>query len=423
MILLVGLFICLLLAILPFGGTSPVFFAPAQLGIFLLFANLVWNRQFPRSLPWKPAAAFFTFVLIQSSWVAIDKSLIQSGLLKLLAYICFFLLASYLSRSRNFRFALIYCLIGIGVFEAVYGMVQYLAGWQQIFTFEKVLYTDRASGTFINPNHYAGFLEMVLPFSLVLGLYRLGGDRKGHWLSQSAQNPNGQKNVSAAAFFFCISIVIFLGIIFSQSRMGIFSALISMALIGILWFTSSLNRFLAMVIIALYLIAGVLAGIWTGVEPVLDRYEFAGSDISVRTAIWSDSLSLILDRPLLGSGIGSFVSAYPEFQTTALTYLIDHAHNDYLEFAVELGIPAAILFFGMFFFLLWKSGAAFYSLRSESKRFLALGSCGSIFAILLHSLTDFNLQIPANALTFAIILGLTVGSIFDDETHSIKHRP
>ncbi|MGH7867544.1 MAG: hypothetical protein ACREP9_07905, partial [Candidatus Dormibacteraceae bacterium] len=85
-------------------------------------------------------------------------------LMKVLAYICAFMLAVYLFDSRKRKSTLVQVLIYLGLFEAAYGAVQYLTGWQKIFTYTKVSYTESGTGTFINHNHLAGFLELTFPF-------------------------------------------------------------------------------------------------------------------------------------------------------------------------------------------------------------------------------------------------------------------
>ena len=98
--------------------------------------------------------------------------------------------------------------------------------------------------------------------------------------------------------------------------------------------------------------------------------------------------------------------AYPSVQTAFLNLLVDHAHCDYLEVVSELGLPGGILVFGS---ILWVHGQAVRHYWEAEDRFetaICLGCAGSITAILVHSLADFNLYIPANALVFAVIIAL-----------------
>jgi O-antigen ligase len=139
-------------------------------------------------------------------------------------------------------------------------------------------------------------------------------------------------------------------------------------------------------------------------ENLGEQYEASANN---RATIWKDTIRLIDIHPWVGTGLGTFSIAYPAVQTSFEGRLVSHAHNDYLEFASELGIPAALLLFGGIFYLLLQSARSFRRNENRLDRIVALGCFGSILSILLHSLTDFNLQIPANALVFAVVLGMT----------------
>ena len=421
-VIFIGLLLCFCYSVLAFGGTQAVLLAPAQLGSFLLFTLMLWDRNSTKLLPWKGPALLLSYVGLQSLTRGIDPFLAQEHWLQFLSYLCFFFLAAQLGQSHRFRYRLALALIGLGLLETVYGMVQYLGGWQQIFTYQKIFYTDRATGTYINANHFAGFLEMVLPLALALALYRLGtGSAIGPAPPSERRSSSEQEGLAAAFFFFFVSAVLFLGIFFSHSRMGIFSSLAAVVAMGILWMSVSLHRLLATLVLATFLVGAGAMATWVGVEPVVERYEAAESAYLLRSAIWADTASLISEHPLLGTGLGTFVTVYPQVQTTALNFQVEHAHNDYLEVATELGIPGAVLLFGLILTVLWRAVSVFYSSPRQRDQFLLLGCCGSILAILLHSFTDFNLQIPANAIVFAVVLGLTYG--VSCENDSPRHPP
>lgn len=94
-----------------------------------------------------------------------------------------------------------------------------------------------------------------------------------------------------------------------------------------------------------------------------------------------------------------------------LNYRYEHAHNDYLEFAADIGVPAALLLFGSLWLLTFKLIRRALILERTDDRILATGCAGAMLALLLHSLTDFNLQIPANAFIFAWIAGTAAGIV------------
>ena len=112
-------------------------------------------------------------------------------------------------------------------------------------------------------------------------------------------------------------------------------------------------------------------------------------------------------HPWMGTGLGTFAAVYPSFQTAFPSQFVDHAHNDYLEFCSECGVPSTLIFFGAIFYIVLKSVQTFRSNAGHFEKAVALGCFGSMVAILLHSLADFNLHIPANTLVFAVILGVS----------------
>ncbi len=85
---------------------------------------------------------------------------------------------------------------------------------------------------------------------------------------------------------------------------------------------------------------------------------------------------------------------------------VDYAHNDYLQLAAELGLPAALLFWALIFVLAARTLRACWIPGNHTRQAIALGATGALAALLLHSLTDFNLYIPANGLVFSVVLGL-----------------
>jgi O-antigen ligase len=151
-------------------------------------------------------------------------------------------------------------------------------------------------------------------------------------------------------------------------------------------------------------------GLWIGLGPVLARFEILGEpgylQIEGRIGIWKDTLRLIRDFPLLGSGLGTFELLYRGYQTAVVSSNVDHAHNDYLEFASDTGVIGAALLFLPILYLLARMVISFLDDPRSYRRAVTLGCIGSTTAILLHSVTDFNLQIPANALVFAVVLGI-----------------
>jgi O-antigen ligase len=344
------------------------------------------------------------------SWVTLSVYPHETldGLMRLLAYLCAFVLAAYAVDFRQGKSTLLRFLILLGCFEAAYGITQYVTGWQKIFTYTKRFDLEEATGTFINRNHFAGFLEMVLPFALAYAFYHFQA-----WSSRRYARPSGgsagRGSAEQAVFYIFLMILMVVAVTFSRSRMGILVTVFTIITVALL---AQLRSQRKIWMLGMLVVLGVIIGygLWIGLGPVLTRFEIIGEPgylrIEGRFGIWKDVLHQIRDFPLVGSGLGTFEVVYRRYQTTLVSMNVDHAHNDFLEFASDTGIPGAVLLFLPIFYLLAKMLVSFLDDPRSYRRAVTLGCIGSTMAILLHSVTDFNLQIPSNALVFAVVLGI-----------------
>ena len=333
------------------------------------------------------------------------------GFFKLLAYLAAFVLAAYAFEAREGKNVLTRGLIVLGSLEAAYGIVQYLTGYQKIFGFTKQFYIDDATGTYINRNHFAGFLELVIPFAAMMVFYNLQS-LSAHGVPERRRLRGGRYSLSLhppILFYVFIVILLLIAVVFSRSRMGIFSVLASLILMAFLGRLGG-GRRAWMVITLLVIACSMTYAVWIGLDPVISRFETltpsALEDPSGRVAIWKQASGIIRHYPTVGTGLGTFVVAFRRYQTTSLDFLVDHAHNDYLEVTTDTGILGAALLFIPIIGLLFKMILAYVEARNPYRRSVLLACIGSSAALLIHSLTDFNLQIPANALLFAVILGI-----------------
>jgi O-antigen ligase len=287
---------------------------------------------------------------------------------------------------RFYRF-----LVLVGVLEAFLGLLQYflVPGW--IFNFQNPFY--RSSGTLINHNHFAGLLEMLIPVALACAY--IATERFGDFA-------RSYMSVLAASFMG-------LAVLFAISRMGILSAVTTILFLGFIVRVRHSQKRLPTGL-ALGVIGLVLAGaLWIGIDSVVLRYsELAGSEALLREGrvlVFADTIRMIKANPL-GIGIGRYQDVFRQYQTYRPELLFDHAHNDYLETIAEWGLPIAITFWVSLFFLLYRSVRAFFTVSLIEQRGALLACIGAILSILVHSLTDFNLQIPSNAMLFFTFVGI-----------------
>ncbi|MCL5288595.1 MAG: O-antigen ligase family protein [Acidobacteria bacterium] len=414
---LAGLIAAVAVAVIFFGGTETFSWAAAQIlllaiGVVLLLEQL--RQQDSPSRTWVVPAALLAWVVVQ--WrVPIDLLASQDRwatgelFVRLLVYGSAFAAARRISREEKAAQRLVLALLILGVFEAAYGLAQYLTGWQKILWQERVYYRESATGTYVNHNHFAGFLEMVIPFAVAqaLGALPRKKDRRSH-------APAGK-----AALFLFLAAVLVLAVIFSQSRMGLIACVGSLAAMATVLRlrgrdAAAPSRALRAGLILLLLAASAALMFWIGPEPVFTRFaklpeqERLSSGVAAggRLAVWADTLRLIRERPL-GVGLGAFEAAYTKVQTVDVNARVDYAHNDYLQVAAELGPVAALLFWAMIFALAARALRACWTAASPTRQCIAQGATGALAALLLHSLTDFNLYIPANGLVFSVVLGLS----------------
>lgn len=418
-----GLVAAILIAVGGFGGTEPVSWGFAEMIVMLL--GILLLALHPR-ISAIASVRRLALPLALLAWIGIqwfasrcgkigfDTHAIETSALALATSIVAFFIVCEVARERESRIRLALCLIGLGLFEAFYGLAEYLAGWQYIWNVPRRFYLGSATGTYVNHNHFAGLLEMILPLALGLAFYfwQCARHRSRRRTWRSFLELIGQPEIVKCFLLLLVAAVLLVAIVFSFSRMGMISSLVSLGAMAAIVLIARRRSQLPVTLIVLLLAGGIAITVWIGVGPVVEHFEQLPQNEPLvsttrgRVAVWNDSLKLVRAHPWTGIGLGCFEYAFTAAQSTQLAYIVDHAHNDYLELVVELGFPfASILLAG----ILWLAAAplrASSSARSSLARALALGSFGAVLALLVHGIADFNFHIPANALVFAVILGI-----------------
>jgi O-antigen ligase len=195
-------------------------------------------------------------------------------------------------------------------------------------------------------------------------------------------------------------------LLLTQSR-GAFVALCA-ALVAFVW---SLRRMALMTSRAFFeatavLSVGLVLGVvWLAGEETLGRFTEADVHALNRLAYYRTTWEAISDRPLLGTGYGTYADAFRAYNHPGTgTYFLDKAHNTYLQMIMELGWPAAAALYAGLGLLVFRCLQG-RSLQGRSALYPAvLAACSVLVAV--HSLVDFSLEMPANAATYALLLGL-----------------
>jgi O-antigen ligase len=381
------------------------------------------NQQQAQQLPTLPTSRAFKkstpiFLLLVASqlvvavqWLFVSDSSHDTYLHLLLglSLTAFFLLTLLMLNSRRRIKRIVWVIIFAGAFQAIYGAFMVLSGLEWSFFMLKYAYMEKATGTFINRNHLAGYLEMTLAVGI------------GYLLSQSTRySGNWQQRLrqvvemllSPKVIMRLLLAVMVIALVLTRSRMGntaFFSSLMISGGLALLLMKNK-TRSTTILLSSLLIIDIMIVGAFFGVEKVADRLQNTSVNKESRDEVSRDTFMMWQENPVLGVGAGTYQYTYPAYKSDDVlsTRLYDHAHNDYLQFLAEFGLIAFVLLLTSVLWCLWWAIRAMYKRRSELFKGLGFASCMGIIAIGIHSSVDFNLQIPANAFMFVFMMALAV---------------
>jgi O-antigen ligase len=352
--------------------------------------------------------ALFT-ALVSWQWLAgetLDPHATQAQLLKTISLIEVFFLTIVLVNSRQHLRWLATALVLAGTFQAVYGSLMTVTGTDYIWNQPKEAYQGVATGTFVNRNHLAGYLEMCLALGLGLLIANLEDNGAVTWRQFFRRIINTMLGEKARTRIYLALMVI--GLILSQSRMGntaFFASMMISGFIGLLLFRKS-SRGVVVLFASLLVIDIFLMGTFFGIDKVQQRLQSTSLDTEERLIVNDLSLEIVKDNLWTGTGLGTYYTAFPPQRNDQVSTAYVHAHSDLIEFPSELGILGTLPLSLLVLYSFVTAIRVQMSRRSRLLRAMGFSSGMGIIAIMLHSLTDFNLQIFANAATFMVILAL-----------------
>lgn len=342
----------------------------------------------------------------------------QSRIFATLSFVYFlaFALTALLTRNAERLETLAQTLVWSGLLQALIGVLLFSFGAHYQLFFTELVH-GKVIGTFVNQNHFAGYMEICLAVGIGLMLARLGNSKPG-------QGGWRQRLVSALGFLISAKmrlrlmlIVMVIALVLTRSRMGNTAFFASMLVVGLVAIALSRRGAPATVwlIVSLVIIDVFIIGTWVGLEKVMHRIqettvvtEQGRSEDSLEQRIEPAvyAIELVRDFPVFGSGGGSFYNAFARYRPPEITAYFDHAHNDYVEIASDTGLLGFSLLGGVVLLVMGRALWVLYRRHSSLPRGMAFAGLMAIVALGIHGTVDFNLQIPANALTFTVILAL-----------------
>ena len=398
-ILLYGTFGLLMFGPAAFGAVEPWSTFILETGSVVL--TLLWLRKQwldgELTIQWNPLflpmAGFGLLILLQ---IVLRASAYRhdtiSGALLYCAYgmLCFLSAQTLLRSSQARKIGVILAIYGFTI--AAFALLQGISSNGKLYWFYPVSHGGWIYGPYVNHNHYAGLMELLVPIPLVISLSRLAPEKE---------------RIAAGIAAAVMVVTIFL----SGSRGGMIAIFVELVIFVIVLLRQRKSIRIA---IAAGAFAIVLVSLltWLGGKELTSRVSSISSETrtelsgGMRLSIDRDALRVFRSKPLLGWGLGTFPVVYPQYRSFYTNFFVNEAHNDYLQLLCEMGL----LGFGtMVWFLIVLYRTALRQIRnwaSDVSSAVTLACTLGLTGILVHSVLDFNLQIPANAALFYVLCTL-----------------
>lgn len=393
-----------------FSKATPVLIVWILWLIYIAFQFIPLPYLLVKSL--SPEAAYFHSLTTQTDHLpktvtlSVDPHITAVSWLKSVSYVLLFGLTLLLVNGHQRLLWLAYTLVFSGVFQAVYGSLMTLSGLEYSFVHHKFTGIGVATGTFVNRNHLAGYLEMSLAVGIGLLIAFIDDAGDLTWRQRLRGWLNWVLSSKMRLRLYLAMMVI--GLVLTRSRggnSGFFTSLVVTGFIGLILFRHA-TRATTMLLASLIIIDVLIVGTWFGIKEVKQRLEQTSFATESRDEVDLYTIPYGQDYFWTGSGLGSFYTVFPRYRKEDIQGYYDHAHNDYWEFGAETGLIGLLLLGSSVALSLWNALRAQHRRRDSLCRGMAFSAIMGIIALGIHSTVDFNLQIPANAATFMVILAL-----------------
>jgi O-antigen ligase len=342
--------------------------------------NIRWNWLFaPLGGFWLWCTAQYLEGLTVSPFLTRIEWLKWSALLVL-----FFLAVQAFSSVEHWR-GFVWFLMVLGFLVSVQGILQYFTFNGKLYWIRELRHGGIPFGPYVNRNHFAGLIELIVPTGLSILLLRAGKRDQLPMILLLTLLPLGALFLSASRG----------GMVAVLLECGLVMTLISMR--------RPTRQQLSAVVLVLLLAAGLVS--WLGIGQALARFSSLRQyDVSEsrRGEMLRDSWRIFTEHRLTGIGLGALPEVFPQYESLYDGSVVQHSHNDYVEALAETGIIGGLC--GALFLLIlgWGSWSRLTGERHSVDLAYHIGAVAACTGLLVHSLVDFNLHIPSNALIFLL---------------------
>jgi O-antigen ligase len=358
-----------------------------------------------------PGHAAYATVLVAADaaggWraISIDPRATEFAWLALIPCVAIFLAVQELSRREVRTLSLVF--VWVAVCEAVLGILQMGAGNDSILQLGNPYGVGAATGTYVNKNHFAGLMAMALPVAAAFWAVEALPPRDRHGQLLREHPRHADKKLARRILWSLLMVLMLAALLFTRSRAGIgfgFAAF-GAASLGLAWNGGGWRMRLLLGAVAA---VALLLAAYVGLTPILDR--FAPEELSLsyegRLRIAFGAVRGALDFLPFGSGLGTFADVYRRYQSEGLAGFVDHAHNDYAEAFLELGVAGIAVVALLAVGALVRASELAAGRLSRSLGFLQVAAGLGALALAAHGGFDFNFHIPANAIAFSFLAGV-----------------
>ncbi|OHE24436.1 MAG: hypothetical protein A2Z43_03645 [Syntrophobacterales bacterium RBG_19FT_COMBO_59_10] len=350
--------------------------------------------------------------------VSIAPYATRQELFKLFAYAAvFFVVVNHYTTKAQVN-TLVKAILYMACFLVAFAVLQTITWNGRIFWLYPVDESLRSGwgiwGPYINRNHFAGYMEMAIPLGMGLLIYRASHVKTfpGDPLIRRIARFLASDTLVPFTLLFLLVLFMAASLFMTFSRGGIIGFAVSSLFFA--WMTHSRrtlrNKKSLIALLAAVIFAAVVLAAWDRIE---ERFAKLEQDHVSRLDVLEDSLGIVRDYPVLGTGLGTFVNSYMRYQTKMPLLLFDHAHNDYLEIATDTGVIGVLFAAGMALAFFLPVSRRWRKKHGMFGKCIGAGGLASCAAIAMHSFTDFNLRIPANALLLTVISAATYAAVFN----------
>lgn len=360
-----------------------------------------------------PIALLQIWTLIQilpltGSAITNDAAQSEIALVKGISYCLFVVCCAWHLTDKQKVTQLCYTLVAAVAMQALYAVYLQYSGEIHSPVFGMRL-GERATGSFVYQNHLANYL--LIGASLSIGFLISQLTRRSKLANFKRQMMSVFDALLSSKWLIRVSIIcIVIALILTRSRMGNAAFFVSLVITSLLalWQMKRPPRVLKWLVLSFIVLDIAIVGALFGIDKIKERVDSTSFQSETRDDVVALSIPLIQDKWLSGTGAGTFYTAFPQAHHYTIHGLYDHAHNEYIQFAVEYGVIPTLILGLMVLYCLYQALQALRERRDSFYQGLALGCIMAIIAMLMHIAVDFPLQAPATTVSFIAVLILSV---------------